>query len=106
MKLIQAIESLTRWAGWVGAILIFPLVGALVVEVFSRYVAGRPTLWAFEISYMVMGAIFMLGMANALRIGHHVSVDLVSFADYWLCAVFAHFSLASVGAFSLCIRSL
>ncbi|CEP37241.1 TRAP transporter small permease subunit [Halomonas sp. AOP13-D3-9] len=78
MKLIQAIESLTRWAGWVGAILIFPLVGALVVEVFSRYVAGRPTLWAFEISYMVMGAMFMLGMANALRIGHHVSVDLVS----------------------------
>ena len=56
MKLIQAIESLTRWAGWVGAILIFPLVGALVVEVFSRYVIGRPTLWAFEISYMVMGA--------------------------------------------------
>ncbi|WP_346797247.1 TRAP transporter small permease subunit [Halomonas sp. Bachu 37] len=78
MKLIHALEALTRWAGWLGAVLVFPLIGALVYEVFSRYVIGRPTLWAFEISYMVMGAIFMLGMANALRVGQHVSVDLVS----------------------------
>ncbi|MBB3330969.1 TRAP-type mannitol/chloroaromatic compound transport system permease small subunit [Halomonas campaniensis] len=76
--LIKSIESLTRFAGGIGAVLIFPLIGALVTEVFSRYVIGRPTLWAFEISYMVMGAIFMLGMANALRVGQHVSVDLVS----------------------------
>ncbi|MGJ7459083.1 TRAP transporter small permease subunit [Halomonas sp. RA08-2] len=76
--LIKSIESLTRFAGWIGALLIFPLIGALVVEVFSRYVIGRPTMWAFEISYMVMGAIFMLGVSNALRIGQHVSVDLVS----------------------------
>ncbi|MFC2991959.1 TRAP transporter small permease subunit [Halomonas tibetensis] len=76
--LIKSIESLTRFSGWIGALLIFPLIGALVVEVFSRYVIGRPTMWAFEISYMVMGAIFMLGVSNALRIGQHVSVDLVS----------------------------
>lgn len=78
MRVINLIESLTRRAGWVGAVLIFPLIGALVYEVFSRYVLGRPTLWAFEISYMVMGAIFMLGMANALRVGQHVSVDILS----------------------------
>ncbi|PRY71983.1 TRAP transporter small permease subunit [Halomonas ventosae] len=78
MRVINLIESLTRRAGWGGAVLIFPLIGALVYEVFSRYVLGRPTLWAFEISYMVMGAIFMLGMANALRVGQHVSVDILS----------------------------
>ena len=78
MKLIRSIEALTRFAGWLGALLVIPLVGALVIEVLSRYVAGRPTLWAFEVSYMVMGAMFMLGMANALRIGQHVSVDIVS----------------------------
>ncbi|WP_458525960.1 TRAP transporter small permease subunit [Onishia taeanensis] len=78
MKTIALIERLTRWAGYVGAVLIFPLVSALVYEVFSRYVLGQPTLWAFEVSYMVMGAIFMLGMANALRVGQHVSVDVVS----------------------------
>ena len=78
MKLLRSIEALTRVAGWLGAILVFPLIGALIVEVFSRYVAGRPTLWAFEVSYMVMGAMFMLGMANALRVGQHVSVDIVT----------------------------
>ncbi|MBR2514089.1 MAG: TRAP transporter small permease subunit [Halomonas sp.] len=78
MKLIRSIEALTRFAGWLGALLVLPLIGALIIEVFSRYVAGRPTLWAFEVSYMVMGAMFMLGMANALRIGQHVSVDIVA----------------------------
>lgn len=78
MRLIDTIERLTRWAGGLGAMLTFPLIGALVYEVFSRYVLGRPTLWAFEISYMVMGAIFMFGMSNALRQGQHVSVDLLS----------------------------
>lgn len=78
MKTIGLIERLTRWAGYAGALLTFPLVASLVYEVFSRYVLGRPTLWAFEVSYMVMGAIFMLGMANALRVGQHVSVDVVS----------------------------
>ncbi|MCL7940815.1 TRAP transporter small permease subunit [Halomonas sp. ATCH28] len=78
MRLINSIEAVTRRAGWLGAVLIFPLIGALVFEVFSRYVLGRPTMWAFEISYMVMGAIFMLGMANALRVGQHVSVDILS----------------------------
>lgn len=78
MKLIAVIESLTRYAGHLAALLILPLVAALFYEVFSRYVLGSPTLWAFETSYMVMGAIFMLGMSNALRIGQHVSVDVIT----------------------------
>lgn len=78
MKLIRSIELLTRYSGWLGALLVFPLIGALIIEVLSRYIAGSPTLWAFEVSYMVMGAMFMLGMANALRVGQHVSVDIVS----------------------------
>lgn len=78
MKLITLIEALTRFAGGLAALLIMPLIGALVTEVFSRYLFDSPTLWAFEISYMVMGAIFMLGLANALRQGQHVSVDVIS----------------------------
>ncbi|MDH2434616.1 TRAP transporter small permease subunit [Pokkaliibacter sp. MBI-7] len=78
MKLITIIEAITRFAGALAALLTLPLVGALVTEVFSRYVLNSPTLWAFEVSYMVMGAIFMLGIANALRIGQHVSVDVIT----------------------------
>ena len=78
MKIVNLIEKITRFSGYVGAALSFPLIGALVYEVFSRYILGRPTLWAFEVSYMVMGAIFMLGMANTLRIGQHVNVDVMT----------------------------
>lgn len=78
MKLITSIEAITRFAGLIAALLVLPLIGALVTEVFSRYIFDSPTLWAFEISYMVMGAIFMLGLANALRLGQHVSVDVVT----------------------------
>lgn len=78
MKLITSIEALTRFSGHIAAFLVLPLIGALVFEVFSRYIFDTPTLWAFEISYMVMGAIFMLGIANALRLGQHVSVDVVT----------------------------
>ncbi len=78
MKLITGIEALTRLSGYISALLVLPLIGALVIEVISRYVFDSPTLWAFEVSYMVMGAIFMLGLANALRLGQHVSVDVVT----------------------------
>ncbi|EKO3498340.1 TRAP transporter small permease subunit [Vibrio fluvialis] len=78
MKLITSIEAITRFAGLIAALLVLPLIGALVTEVFSRYMFDSPTLWAFEISYMVMGAIFMLGLANALRLGQHVSVDVMT----------------------------
>ena len=78
MILIKLLEMTTRFFGAIAALLIIPLVGALIIEVFSRHVLGSPTAWAFEISYMVMGTLFVLGMANALRLKQHVSVDLLT----------------------------
>jgi TRAP-type mannitol/chloroaromatic compound transport system permease small subunit len=45
--------------------------------VFSRYVLGEPTLWAFEIGYMVMGTHFLIGLAYTLREREHVRVDFL-----------------------------
>lgn len=78
MKLIHLFDGATRLFGILAALLILPLIFALVYEVFSRYVLDSPTLWAYEVSYMVMGALFMLGMANALRLDQHVSVDIIT----------------------------
>ena len=78
MILIKILEMPTRFFGGIAALLILPLIGALIIEVFSRHVLGTPTVWAFEISYMVMGTLFVLGMANALRLKQHVSVDLLT----------------------------
>jgi TRAP-type mannitol/chloroaromatic compound transport system permease small subunit len=54
---------------------VIPLIVASVYEVFSRYVLGEPTLWAFEIGYMVMGTHFLIGLAYTLREREHVRVD-------------------------------
>ena len=53
-----------------------PLIVASCYEVFSRYVLDTPTLWAFELGYMVMGAHFLIGFAYTLREREHVRVDI------------------------------
>jgi TRAP-type mannitol/chloroaromatic compound transport system permease small subunit len=55
---------------------VVPLIAASCYEVFSRYVLNEPTLWAFELGYMVMGAHFLIGFAYTLREREHVRIDL------------------------------
>ncbi len=72
------IRFLDRVSGTTGAIaawLVVPLIAASCYEVFSRYVLGEPTLWAYEIGTMVMGTHFLVGLAYTLREREHVRVD-------------------------------
>ena len=61
----------------IDAWVIVPMTGALVYEVVSRYLFNRPTVWAYDITYMMAGALFMLGAAYALRNGSHVRADFL-----------------------------
>ena len=63
---------------WVAAAMAVLLVLAMILEVFSRYVLNAPTLWAFDISYMLNGAMFILGCAYALKIDAHVRIDFLA----------------------------
>ncbi|MEP1768348.1 MAG: TRAP transporter small permease subunit [Sulfitobacter sp.] len=76
-RIIEPVSRLSLWSGRLAAFLVMPLVVAMVYEVVSRYVFDAPTQWAFEISYMLMGSIFLLGMSYALSIDAHVNVDFV-----------------------------
>jgi TRAP-type mannitol/chloroaromatic compound transport system permease small subunit len=75
--IIRLIESITRSTGYLAALVIIPLVVATCYEVFARYVFGAPTIWAFELGYMLMGAHFLLGGALTLQRGLHVRIDLI-----------------------------
>ena len=75
LKLIDAISEILASAG---RIVIFTLIIAMLYEVVARYVFGAPTLWAFDISYMLNGSIFLLGAAYALRSDVHVRIDFLS----------------------------
>lgn len=54
------------------------LIGVMLVEVFARYVLGRPTVWSYDVTGMLNGCMFLFAAAPALRRGAHVAVDVLS----------------------------
>lgn len=74
-KTVKVLDSVSIWTGRVVAWLVFPLMAALVYEVVSRKFFLRPTAWASDTSYMLDGALFMLGAAYTLARGRHIRTD-------------------------------
>jgi TRAP-type mannitol/chloroaromatic compound transport system permease small subunit len=81
MRAIRAIDRFSEWVGVAVAWMMVPLVFAVAYEVVARYAFGAPTIWSFEITYMLYGAMFMLGAAYALRVGAHIRTDF--FWEKW-----------------------
>ena len=72
--LVDRVSELSgRAASW----LVLPLILGVTYEVFARYALNAPTVWAYELAYMLYGSIFMLGAAYALRRGAHVRTDFL-----------------------------
>jgi TRAP-type mannitol/chloroaromatic compound transport system permease small subunit len=65
-----------EWSGRVFCWMIIPLVGGLTYEVFVRYLFNAPTIWAYDVTYMLYGAHFMLGAAYTLYKGGHIRTDI------------------------------
>ena len=74
---IRVIDRIVLWSAYAFALLVAPLVVANTVEVFMRYVLGRPTDWAIEATVMSYGSLFMLGAAYALQKGAHVRTEMI-----------------------------
>jgi TRAP-type mannitol/chloroaromatic compound transport system permease small subunit len=76
-RLIYLIEAATGSVGVTVAFLVLPLALSMGYEVAARYVFGAPTIWAYEIGYMIMGVHFLLGSAYTLKRGGHIRIDLI-----------------------------
>jgi TRAP-type mannitol/chloroaromatic compound transport system permease small subunit len=74
--LLRWIDRITGGAGAIAGWLIVPIIFATAYEVFSRYVLHAPTIWAFEVGYMAMGANFLFGVAYTLREKAHIRIDI------------------------------
>jgi TRAP-type mannitol/chloroaromatic compound transport system permease small subunit len=77
LKAIAVLEFPSVLVAKLGAWLIVPMTGALVYEVVARYIFDAPTVWAYDMTYMFAGSLFMLGSAYALRQGSHVRADFI-----------------------------
>lgn len=76
-KTITVIDTFSLWTGKVVCWFLVPLCLSMVYEVFARKLFVAPTMWAFDISRMTYGAMFMLGAAYALLRGVHIRADFL-----------------------------
>lgn len=74
---IVAVDKLSTWVGHAFAWCIIVMTFGVSYEVFVRYVLGSPTAWAFDLSYIMYGALFMMGGAYTLSRGGHVRGDFI-----------------------------
>ena len=81
IRTVRVIDKFTdhtgTWIAWLNV----PLVLAVSYEVFARYLLNAPTIWSFDVAYMLYGTIFMLGAAYALHKGAHIRTDF--FFERW-----------------------
>jgi TRAP-type mannitol/chloroaromatic compound transport system permease small subunit len=75
--MINTIDRIADRTGRVVAWLIVPMTFAVTYEVVARHFFRAPTIWAYDVTYMLYGTHFMLGTAYTLmRIGH-VRTDML-----------------------------
>lgn len=72
----RAIDALNEKTGLYSSYLILPLIGAVIYEVFMRYVFNAPTSWGFEMTTFLYGMHYMLGLGDAHRTNTHVCIDI------------------------------
>lgn len=80
-RVLKVIESLSTATGWFAGWMIVPMTLAISYEVAARYAFNAPTVWAYDITYMLFGGQFMLAAAYTLLRGAHIRTDV--FYERW-----------------------
>lgn len=74
---IRRIDILSKSIGHAFSWCVLILTASTCYEVFMRYVLNSPTVWAFDMSYMMYGALFMMSGAYAVSRNSHVRGDFI-----------------------------
>jgi TRAP-type mannitol/chloroaromatic compound transport system permease small subunit len=74
---VNTIDRFSKWQGSVFCWLIFPLIFVLDYEITARYLFNAPTLWAYDLTYMTYGCLFMFGAAYTLLVDQHVRIEAI-----------------------------
>jgi TRAP-type mannitol/chloroaromatic compound transport system permease small subunit len=75
-RIIYAVDQLSKSIGHAFAWCIVTLTLGTCYEVFVRYLLNNPTSWAFDMSYLMYGAVFYMAGAYTLSRGGHVRADM------------------------------
>ena len=96
----STIINIDKWSKRIGIVVCWitmPLMIAMVYEVLARKLFLAPTMWAYDMSRFLYGALFMLGAGYALSRGVHIRADFLyrnfkvrtqGLIDFWLYLLF------------------
>ena len=96
-KTIIRIDKFSKITGNIVCWITMPLILGMVYEVLARKLFLAPTIWAYDISRFLYGALFMLGAGYALSKGVHIRADFLyrnfkvktqGRVDFWLYLLF------------------
>jgi len=76
-KTILGIDLFNLRVGQIACWLTVPVFASMFYEVIARHFFNAPTMWAYDISRMFAGAMFMLGAGYALSKGVHIRADFM-----------------------------
>jgi TRAP-type mannitol/chloroaromatic compound transport system permease small subunit len=91
------IDLMNKWIGNIVCWITIPLIFAMAYEVLARKLMNSPTMWAYDMSRFMYGALFMLGAGYALSKGVHIRADFLyrnfktktqGLIDFWLYLLF------------------
>lgn len=73
---LRFVDKLSIIVGKSAAMLAVPMVLCLAYEVFARYLFNAPTVWSYDITYMIYGAHYLLGAAFTYYMRGHIRIDV------------------------------
>ena len=76
-KTIIQIDKFSKRTGNIVCWITMPLIFGMVYEVLARKLFLAPTIWAYDMSRFLYGALFMLGAGYALSKGIHIRADFL-----------------------------
>ena len=76
-KSIVKIDRFSKIIGNIVCWITIPLILGMVYEVLARKLFLSPTIWAYDMSRFLYGALFMLGAGYALSKGVHIRADFL-----------------------------
>lgn len=74
-RLLNAVDKINEVAGSLVSLMIFPILGVMVMEVFLRYVMKAPTIWGTELTTFMFAGYTLLGAGYTHLKKAHVNMN-------------------------------
>lgn len=78
VRVLHLCDGISKALLRVSTLLLVCLIGLTSYEVASRYLFDAPTLWGFDIIYLLNGTLLALGVSYTFFAGEHVRIDVFS----------------------------